>query len=605
MSDLQMDKNSYLAFDALTLKQHIKDMLTKGGVWTDQNYEGSNISTVVDIVSYTFNVLMFYLNKSSSENMFSDAQIYENMNRVVQLLDYKPIGNQTATLSFTASALGTGETANASLYTLPRYSYFQLNGVPYSFNEDITFSKTVTGDEELTDLSDNKLLYQGKFEEYPVYTAIGQENEIVFLTPGQNIIIDHFNVHVYVKPITTKKWEQWNPTTSLYLNTTNDSVYELRFNENKNYEIKFGNGINGRKLNTDDEVAIYYLSSKGSNGEVGVGVLDGKVLTKYQTVQFNTIFTDVVNNQYQSMNDFTSLSFTNDSVSTYSGKEEDVDSIRKNAPGVFRSQYRLVTEGDYENYVKTNFANLINDVKTVNNWKYLSEYLKYYYDLGISKPSDISRALYNQVQFGDSCNFNNIYIFIVPRISTNSKIDYSYVLPSQKELILSSMKSEKTLTSEVIVMDPNYLGVNLAIPLVGAATTLDDINNTELLVIKEPNSRRDNNSIANDVNNVFVNYFSRSNATLGQTIDVKKLTSDILSINGVKTFYTRRTDDTSVSFEGLSLLVFNPIYANDIRLAIKNLTLSYFEYPYLYDKDNFSGKITVQLETKIYENVEY
>ena len=92
MSDCPSTKDGYLAFDALSLKQHIKDRLNESAVFTDQNYEGSNISTIMDIVAYTFNVLMFYLNKTSSESMFSDAQIYENMNRIVKLIDYKPVG---------------------------------------------------------------------------------------------------------------------------------------------------------------------------------------------------------------------------------------------------------------------------------------------------------------------------------------------------------------------------------------------------------------------------------------------------------------------------------------------------------------------------------
>ena len=70
MSDCPSTKDGYLAFDALSLKQHIKDRLNESGVFTDQNYEGSYISTVIDIIAYTFNVLMFYLNKTSSESMF-------------------------------------------------------------------------------------------------------------------------------------------------------------------------------------------------------------------------------------------------------------------------------------------------------------------------------------------------------------------------------------------------------------------------------------------------------------------------------------------------------------------------------------------------------
>lgn len=602
--DFILEKDRYLSFDATTLKTHIINRLNEAGVTTDQNFAGSNLAVIIDIVAYTFHVLMFYLNKTSTETIFTDAQIYENMNRIVKMLDYKPIGKQTATLSFSMSALGTSELSNVGLFTIPRYSYIDVNGIVYSFNEDITFSKTIVGQtEELTDIMDQKLLYQGAFEEYPVYNAIGDENEIIFLTPGDNVNIDHFNIHIYIKQNNTY-WEKWESTPSLYLESAYAKKYEIRLNENKHYEIKFGNNINGIKLNPNDQVAIYYLRTEGSNGEVGTNSLLGKSLITYSTVQYNEILNDVNDDQYTYLNDTSLVQFDNNMSSTYADNEESVDDIRQNAPGIFRSQYRLVTESDYENYVKTNFANLIHDIKVANNWKYLSEELKYYYDLGISQPNQISRILYNQVTFGDACNFNNVYLTIIPKIVSNTN-PIIMLSPSQKELIISSMKSEKLLTSEIVILDPVYIAVGLGLPLVGNIININDTNNTELLVIKDPNSRRDSTSIKNDINNIFVNCFTRSNVGLGQTIDVKELTSQILSVNGVSTFYTQRKDDNSVRYEGLSLVAWNPIYTNDITQVLKNLVLSYFKFPYLYNQNNFSNNVIVQSTTKIYEGVEY
>ena len=601
-------KDGYLAFDSLSIKQHIKDRLTESGVFSDHIYEGSYISTVIDIVAYTFNVLMFYLNKTSAESMFSDSQIYENMNRIVKLIDYKPIGYQTSTLNFVVSALGTGELANPGLYTIPRYSYFQLGGIPYSFNEDITIAKSLSGQtENLSNFSNEKLLYQGKYEEYPTYTAIGQEGEIVYMVPGDNVLIDHFNIDVYVKPNPSDggDWEQWESTPSLYLENANEKKYEIRFNENKRYEIKFGNGINGRKLDAGSSVAIYYLRSNGTSGEVGVGVLNGKSLNKYTTTQFDSILTDVVAGEYSFLTTLASIIFNNTNVSTYSSTEESVDSIRSNAPGIFRSQYRLVTELDYENYIKTNFANLISDVSVANNWKYLSQQMKYYYDLGITNPNMVSRALFNQVTFGDSCNFNNIYIIVVPKINANWSQPISFLSPAQKELIISSMRSEKVLTSETIMVDPVYVSVGLGISKSGGAITIADVNNTRLQIIKEASSRRDNSSIQLDVKNIFLTYFNRQKVKLGQTIDINQLTSDILSVNGVKTFYTQRIDDSSIKEENLSMIVWNPIYTSNVTSIRNNYTLEYFMFPYLYDISNFSKYIAVDSESTVYESVEY
>lgn len=602
MTDFPIKKDSYVAFDALSMKQHIKDSLTEAGVFTDQNYEGSNISTVIDLVSYFYHALIFYLNKTSTNSMFSDSQVYDCMNRIVKAIDYKPIGRQTSTLSFSMSA-GAGLTP--SLYTIPRYSYLTVNSIPYTFTEDITFAKTTSGSlEVLEDLSDQKLLYQGRFQEYPVYTATGDENELVYLIPGGEIIVDHFNIHVYVYNGTT--WSQWEQTASLYLEDAQATKYELRFNENKNYEIKFGNGINGKKLDEGWKVAIYYLKSLGVNGEIGAHQIRGKTIVRYNSLQFDEILEDVTANEdFNFLTSFSQLHLDNESISTYSSTEESIDSIRANAPGIFRSQYRLVTTNDYESYVKTNFANLIHDVKAVNNWTYLSEHLKYYYDLGISKPTDASRVLYNQVQFADACNFNNVYLLSVPKTISNSSNPRLNLSPAQKELILSTMRSQKITTSEVVVLDPVYVAVGFCRPRESQTAVVSDVAQSKLTIIKDPNSRRDNTAIRLDVKNIFIDYFTRSNVELGQTIDISYLTASILNVDGVKTFYTQRIGSTTNRYEGLALLIWNPIYANDYSYILNNHVLPYFKFPYWNNLDYLDSYITVDTSIQIHRNVEY
>ena len=157
--------DGYLAFDALTMQQFIKDRLNDNKVFTDQNYSGSYISTQNEIVAYMFHVLMYYLNRSSTESMFTEAQIYENMNRIVKLLDYSPIGRQTPSTTFGLS--GTDAIA-AGLYTIPRYTYVTNGSINYSINDDITISKLTSDAETFDSAVSEKLLYQGLYAEYPL-----------------------------------------------------------------------------------------------------------------------------------------------------------------------------------------------------------------------------------------------------------------------------------------------------------------------------------------------------------------------------------------------------------------------------------------------------
>jgi hypothetical protein len=602
--DFPLPQTGYLIFDSLGMKSALKQRLTETGVFTDQVYEGSNLSEIIDIVAYNYSTLIYYANRTSTETTFSDTVLYENMNRMVKLIGYNPIGYQSSILTF-------GVTAQAAmpvgLYTIPKYSYINLGAISYSFNDNITFYKSTSAQNEyLSDMSESKILYQGRFIEYPLYTAIGEENEMITLLPGDNVIIDHFNIDVYVKD-DSGTWSQWSRTNSLYTETANDKKYEIRLNENNHYEIKFGNNINGKKLNSGDSVAIYYLKSNGKDGEVGANALLGGKLVTYSTNQYNEIFNDITVEDITVLpdNQTINLLFDNSSSSTYYAVPEDTEKIRQNAPANFRSQYRLVTESDFENYVKTNFSNLIHDVKVINNWSYLANYLKYFYDLGITDPNNVSRVLYNQVNFADACNFNNVYIFIVAKAVSTALNQMSLLNPSLKSLIISSTKDVKVLTSEVIILDPVFLSFDVSLSKTGVIPLIDDVSKTRLLVIQKNTSKRDPSSIQNDVYNLFKNYFDRTNCNLGQIVDIDYLNNSILAIDGVDTFYTQRTDDTSIKYEGLSMLMWNPIYEQDIKYVIQNYILQSFQFPFLNDRDNFVNKIVVQTSFVQYEQIEY
>jgi len=82
------------------LKQLIRDRLTEGGTFTDQNFEGSNLNAIIDVVALSYHYLLFYLNSTSSQAMFNETTIYENMNRLVKLIGYNPVGYKTSLLSF-------------------------------------------------------------------------------------------------------------------------------------------------------------------------------------------------------------------------------------------------------------------------------------------------------------------------------------------------------------------------------------------------------------------------------------------------------------------------------------------------------------------------
>jgi hypothetical protein len=586
-------KTEYIAFDAMSLRQLIIDRLNEQQTFTDQNYVGSNLASIIDIISYAYHTLIFYLNRTSSESMFTESQLYENMNRVVKLIDYSPIGFQTSTLTFNCSS----SELTQGVYTIPRYTAVIVNSIPYSFNEDITFIKYGNDVESLTEISDQKLLYQGVFQEYPQYIATGDNNEVLILNT-QNELVDHFNIYVYVKPKQTQKWEEFTKTTNFYLESSNAKKFEIRLNENKRYEIKFGNDINGYKLKSEDVVAVYYLNSLGEQGVIGANAMSldqPPAVQRLNTLQYNELVEDILTQQYRVLDqtELETFLFTNTIPSTPIREMESVDEIRQTAPAIYRSQYRLVTNTDYEVYIKTNFSNLITDIKVLNNWEYTTNYLKYFYNIGIQDPLKTERALLNHVQFADSCNFNNIYCFVVPRSSVQG-IDY--LLPGQKQFITSSIQNIKMTTTETIFVDPVYKAVGFGIRDT-LSTEFDPVTEEPLCyleIIKTSSSRKDNQTIINSVVNVINNYFSRNNLKLGHTLDIRQLTQQILAIDGIETFFTTREDDPSIRLEGLSFFIWNPVYPqNDKKTTANNVVSEVFEYFYFNNIDTVASRIRI------------
>lgn len=602
-TNFDIPKDGYVAFDAMSLRQLIVNRLNEQQSFTDQNFVGSNLASIIDIVAYSYHTLIYYLNKTSSESMFSEAQLYENINRIVKLIDYNPIGYQTSTLTFNCSA----QTFDQGVYTIPRYSYLLVNNIPFSFNEDITFVKTETGTvESLIEISQQKLLFQGRYQEYPLYTATGEENETVIVNTGTDLV-DHFNIDVYVKSRLTNSWSVYTKTPNLFLENGIAKKYEIRLNANKFYEIKFGNNINGQKLEPGDQIAIYYLASNGPQGVVGSNaVTPNTKLFAYNTILFNEIINNVFSNQYRYLtnNELENLKFVNTASSTLTKEGETAEDIRSSAPANYKSQYRLVTTQDYETFIRTNFINLLSNIKCVNNWEYISVYLKYFHDLGITTPALTERALFNQVMYADACNFNNLYLLVVPRSAAQN---YNYLLPAQKQLINSSLLSLKSATTETVFLDPVYKAVSFGVK---NTTSTFDLNLDPAVcyieVIKKASSRRDNQSITNDIINVVTSYFNRDNLTLGQTVDTRVLTQQILNVDGVETFYTRREDDTSIKIEGLSVFMWNPIYPDRDNLTTSNnISLRYFEYPYFDNIETLAARIKVTVTSTVFESIEY
>jgi len=530
-----LSKDAYVAFDALTLKDFIVENLNDSGQFTDQIYEGSNMSAVIDIVAYSYHVLMFYLNTAASESTFDQATIYENMNKIVKFIGYKPTGKQTSLVAINATA--TDALAPGS-WTIKRNSFFMLDGIQYTALEDYVFDKTLTGEEVISALSNSMVLYQGTNVEYPTYIAEGEPFEILPIV-DTNIVDnsdDRFiadnTISVYVKELLDSKYYIYTEVDNLYLHNGAERVYEKRLNELGNFEIKFGNGSFGKTLELGDEVAIYYIKSDNEKGIISPNTINGNKLFNYNTQRFTTIFKDVFTlfdetNFIDSTNN-SGIVFNNPLNSSIVTMEESVDDIRATAPKLVASQLRLVSDVDYEKFLIKNVPGILRSVKVLSNKSYINEYLQYFYDICVD-PYKHNRVLINQVNFADACDFNNINIFCVPTFKQPLDGTYPEFLSSAfKNLIVDLTAEKKIISAEVVPRDPIYMANSIG--FTNADPTVDTVNESSLVIVRENSNKINKNTLKVRVEDEIKKFFDPGVNELGQYVNITELTSSILGI---------------------------------------------------------------------------
>lgn len=597
-------EQNFALFEGSSIKQFIIDQLNANGIFVDQNYLGSNLNCFIDIIAVMLQQMLFHYNNTASESTFSSAVLYENMNKIVNLLNYKPNGRQTAIFpaKITASIYSNNTAAGESkvgTFIIPRYSFITGNST-YILKDDIVFSSVKDSPTEI-----ETILFEGTLHESEKFEITGEDFQVLTLidtdikgSTGKFITDGFFDV--YVKNPETGRWTTYTETHSLFDATANDCVYEKRLNENYNYEFKFGDNINGKKPVTGSEVVIFYVVSSGAAGEMSTPQAESRNVIRYTSDLYNEIILSQETGVYLYGRDYVTpsdLSYILCSItgpSTKVASAETTEIIRKNAPKVFAAQNRLLTAADYTTYIKKYFDNFIKDCYIFNNDEYIGDFTKYFYDLGLSKPNEDFRVLLNQVTFQTSCSFNNVYVVMLPLINTiiDGKVP-NYVNSNLKQYVKNKLDKQKDITHNIIPVDPIYKAVSFGILRQNTTDIIpSDFDDVKLVFVRNRYSSFNSSYIVDNAVEIIKSYFN--NVMLGDTLDIAGLSSRLSQISGVKKL--QMTDGTNTN-DKLTFTVWNPLYyEKDIVVTQQNIAMSPFMFHYFYNLDNLKSKITVRDE---------
>jgi len=267
----------------------------------------------------------------SNEVFIDSATLRENVVSLARAIGYVPKSRKSsaATISFYVDA--TSESTDPLTLTLQKglvcTSASSFNGTSYTFNILDPISKSVI---------DNI----ATFDSIPVYegTYLTQSFTVDANNSNQKFILTNANIDTSSIRVTVRNTQNSTVTRKFTLadnlidiNLTS-KVFFIQEIEDQRYELIFGDGIFGVKLDNLNYIEVSYVTN---NGKFGNGISDftysGRILDNNGTPVT------------------TSISEVTTDVSSNNGQEiESVDSIKKYAPRIYASQNRAVTAADYE-----------------------------------------------------------------------------------------------------------------------------------------------------------------------------------------------------------------------------------------------------------------
>jgi len=325
---------THLDFDQI--KTSIRDYLRSNSNFTDYDFEGSNLSVILDILAYNTYISSYNANMISNEVFIDSATLRENVVSLARNIGYVP-HSRTASRANISFFVDTSEfTTNPITLTLKSgvictsSSSFGNQSFSFIIPQDITVP-IVNG----IAFFENIDIYEGSYiiNNFNVDANIPNQR---FILDNVNIDIDSIGVFVRDTQSSTIR-NTFKLSKNLFNITSQSRVFFIQEIEDQRYELIFGDGTFGKKLENLNYIEVFY---NVTNGESGNGIssfnFSGRILDNNGRVVTTGISLITTNSPSQS------------------GREiESVESIRKYAPRKYSSQNRAVTATDYETIIPT------------------------------------------------------------------------------------------------------------------------------------------------------------------------------------------------------------------------------------------------------------
>jgi len=321
MATIKSSNINITDLDFEDVSQSLKEYLKGQSILKDYDFEGSNISMLIDLLAYSAHTSAFNANMVASEMFLDTAQIRKNVVSRAKELGYTP-SSKTATKATFDLVVNSPKIIGITpdSLTMNRGHEFTTNfdGTLYTFI--CLQNKTITPTDGTTFLFDDLDIYQGQLST-DVYRYNGQIANQRFAILNANVDTSTITINITSNNLVTA-WTQAKDLTSI---TTTSTVFYVQENDDGLFEIYFGDNIIGASPKDGDELSMSYLVTDDThaNGASLFSMASG-------------------------INGNSDVTFSN-VVSASGGKDkETTDQIKFSASKFYTSQNRLVTVSDYK-----------------------------------------------------------------------------------------------------------------------------------------------------------------------------------------------------------------------------------------------------------------
>lgn len=339
-----MELPTVAALEFEQLRASIKNYIKTKSTFTDYDFEGSNLSMLVDILAYNTLYTTYNLNMASNELNLDTAVLRDNIVSHAKRLGYNPNSYTSSKVQtdITVSGLLALQVNRIGLKSGPILST-TFQGKNYTFVARDPLNLTVSGD---TAVFRDVELYEGTTFSIRYTVDTSNENQR-FIIPNTYIDSDSVKVSVKADSTSTTATNYTRKNTIVGVSPS-DTVFFVEEIQDQQYEIVFGDDVIGRKLQNGEIVTIQYIITAG-------GELNN---VKESSLKFVGTVEYVDSNNVTGTVALSNINFSLNTDSSFGGSNfEDIASIKFRAPRYFAAQERAVTISDYESLIMQIYGN--------------------------------------------------------------------------------------------------------------------------------------------------------------------------------------------------------------------------------------------------------